>query len=158
MDEIQELDLKKVLHTLTSVNSARPQLESTVFGPQAQDPPGNFYAANIKSIQDDSRSVFPESVYSGITGRRKRWSSTYENHYIPRQEQEFDKWMKEYMSLCPGEKPGTAPAFMSTRDMGAQSKPKESLQLTERDKVRHSIFNLYITSLRLFRHNIVTIC
>ena len=92
MDEIRELDLKKVLNTLSQVNSARPQLESGAFGgPRPQDPPGNFYAAGIKEIQDDSRSVFPESVYSDPFGRRKRWTTTYDKDYIPRQEEDYDK-------------------------------------------------------------------
>ena len=150
--ELEALDLRSVLNTLTQVNSARPRLESITpaagaTGPRMLDPPGNFYASGIKQIQDDSSSVFPESLYSNVSSRRRRWMSTYDKDYIPRQEAEYDRWLDDYMhsvaDINHNLKPGTAPpAFVGMRSMvTSQSKTadharsKENLSLTEQDKV-----------------------
>ena len=147
MDELREftaLDLKSVLNSLTAANSARPRLESTTpAGPRLFDPPGNFYASGIKQIQDDSASVFPESIHSNVTSRRRRWMSTYDKDYIPREEADYDRWLDEYMHSVAdiNLKPGTAPAFVGMRAMTSpskmteQMKGKDTVQLTEHDKV-----------------------
>ena len=45
--------------------------------------PGNFFAHKLKEIHDDSRSVFPESVYSTASQARNRWTSLTKIDYLP---------------------------------------------------------------------------
>ena len=152
LHELEPLDLKSVLQRLTAVNSARPRLQtasstSNLAAAGLGDPPGNFLAANIKAIQDDSASVFPESFYSTGSTRKQKWLSTYEKDYFPRQEEEYERWLQEYMKTAGNTahklKPESAPAFVGMRAMtsggkmaaGKHVKMKDDLKLTEADKV-----------------------
>ena len=48
--------------------------------------PGNYVAHKLKAMHDDSKSVFPESVYSTKTQANNRWTSMTKADYIPFQE------------------------------------------------------------------------
>ena len=48
--------------------------------------PGNYVAHKLKAMHDDSKSVFPESVYSTKTQANNRWKSMTKTDYIPLEE------------------------------------------------------------------------
>ena len=48
--------------------------------------PGNYVAHKLKAMHDDSKPVFPESVYSTKTQANKRWKSMTKDDYIPLEE------------------------------------------------------------------------
>ena len=174
MDELHELeplDLKSVLQRITAVNSARPRLQTGVSTSNLTvglgEPSGNLYAANIKAIQDDSASVFPESLYSTTTTRKQKWLSTYEKDYFPRQEEEYERWLQDYMKTAANTKqkvkPESAPAFVGMRAMTSGGKMaagssivrvKDDLRLTEADKVRKCVcINMTSQSLSNINNN-----
>ena len=48
--------------------------------------PGNYVAHKLKAMHDDSKSVFPESVYSTETQADNRWKSMTKADFIPLEE------------------------------------------------------------------------
>ena len=57
--------------------------------------PGNYVAHKLKEIHDDSRSVFPESVYSTASQVQNRWKSLTRTDYLPIEELQERALQKE---------------------------------------------------------------
>ena len=48
------------------------------------NPPGNVRSLEIKGEHEDSKSLFPESVYSTDSQRRGKWTKMYDVNFIPK--------------------------------------------------------------------------
>ncbi|KAK2190720.1 hypothetical protein NP493_73g05064 [Ridgeia piscesae] len=50
---------------------------------KTEDVPGNFIALNMRLVFDDTRSLFPASVYSQKIKKLNRWRSLYSSDFMP---------------------------------------------------------------------------
>ena len=47
------------------------------------DPPGNYYASELKKIHDFSKEVLPQSRHGDERSQKVRWTSHYKSDFIP---------------------------------------------------------------------------